>query len=239
MTKLLNAYFSRLSKWTIFRILLPIMICGGVIGAIAARDMPVAWNAAFMVAYLIFPHYVGVIVGLFNYPLFTNGTIRNQISVGHKRQNIFFADWAASNAFASVLFLVFSAAFYTVLAIVGNSSNVSLKALLLGLAFSLLHVILFTTISQLFCVMFKGVKSFLAIYLGNQALIIAGVGVNTLAMKNDVPDGITALFPTAIGMRLTGFEVESLLAPAMVTVLAEIAIVFILGLLYFYRTDIN
>ena len=81
MFKLLGAYFSRLSKWLIFRILLLLMLIGGIGGALLMRKIPGAWNMPYMMAYLMFPHYVGVIIGLFNYPLFTNGTIRNQLSV--------------------------------------------------------------------------------------------------------------------------------------------------------------
>ena len=268
MSKLFSAYFSRLFKWTIFRVLIVLMFAGGIIAGIVLRNEATVWNSPYMLAYMIFPHYIGIVIGLFNYPLFTNGTIRNQISVGHGRRSVFLADWAASALFAIVLYLIVAACMFGIPLLLGNtkdvagstasmgaimmeesgeimpeasslSSSVSAKAVAAGLALSCLHIIFFTTITQIFCVILKGVKSFLAIYLGNQALILAGVGVSVLALRTSLPEKLLCLFPTAVCMRLSSFGVDSLALPGAAVVILETVIVFAAGMAYFCRTDIN
>ena len=268
MSKLINAYFSRLFTWTIYRILILLMVVAGIVAGIILRKEGMVWNAPYMVAYLLFPHYLGVVIGLFNYPLFTSGTIRNQLSVGHDRRSVFFADWAASNLFAVALYLIFAACMFAVPLIFGNtrdvagstaamgqlmmedagetvipagpvSTDVSANAVAAGVALSCLHIILFSTITQLFCVILKGVKSFLAIFLGNQALILAGVGISVLVSRKEIPEKLLCLFPTAMCMRLSSFAVDPLLLPSVIAAAAEASLVFIIGLVYFCRTDIN
>ena len=268
MNRLINAYFSRLFSWKIFRILLVLMFAGGVISAIILRNEGTIWNSPYMLAYMLFPHYVGIVLGLFNYPLFTNGTIRNQIAVGHSRRSVFFADWAASCLFTVLLYLTVSACILGVPLLMGKaadvagstesfgqiiiddmmenapqtsaaSASVSAKAIAAGLALSCLHIILFSTITQLFCVILKGVKCFLAIYLGNQLLILAGVGISVLAARGDIPEKLICLFPTAACMRLGSFSVDPLTLPSVIAVIAETALVFILGMEFLRRTDIN
>ena len=268
MSKLMSAYFSRLFTWTIFRVLIALMAAGGILAAVILRNEAMVWNAPYMIAYLMFPHYIGIIIGLFNYPLFTNGTIRNQLSVGHDRCAVFFADWAASNLFAVVLYLILAGCMLGIPMLLGNTkelagstasmgsimmedmvenvsevlpvaSNVSGKAVAWGLVFSCLHIVLFSTITQLFCVLLKGVKSFLAIYLGNQALILLGVGASVLALRGNLPEKMLALFPTAACMRLSSFEIDSLTLPGTAVAAVETAVVFFIGMLYFRKTDLT
>ena len=260
MRKLLSAYFSRLSKWTVFRLLIVAMfvICTGV--GLLNRDQELVWNFPYMLAYMIFPHYIGIVTGLFNYPLFTNGTIRNQIAVGHGRSQIYFADWAASNTFAVILYLVSAGAMFGSAALFGSTDGVSGKAVVVGVLFSLLHIMLFTTITQLFCVMLKGVKSFLAIYLGNQGLLLLGLGVASLSTFGLMTDKFNFLFPTSTAMALNSFGIQmpgmalngaeitepvtqlmdySQMVLPFTAVIVEIALVYFIGLLYFRKTDIN
>ena len=262
MAKLFNAYFCRLSKWTVFRILLALLFTGGIAAAIIMRSVESAWHLPYILAYLVFPHYVGILTGLFNYPLFTNGTIRNQLSTGHKRSHIFLADWAVSNAFAVALYLVFAASFFVTFALCSDSASatqntnlmegmpenilsvsagdISAKAIASSVLISAVQIIFFTTVTQLFCIIFKGVKSFLAIYLGNQAIMFSGIGYATLAGKYDLPEKLTILFPTDVCMSMSSsFAVDSDLIPALCTMLAETAIVFLAGILYFRKTDFN
>ena len=261
MFKLLGAYFSRLSKWLIFRILLLLMLIGGIGVALLMRKITGAWNVPYMMAYLMFPHYVGVVIGLFNYPLFTNGTIRNQLSVGHRRSHIYLADWAASNVFSVALYLVFAVGFFITLALCGEAMTAgqnpvmieglpsamevnpeaaaSFKAVLCGVTLSVGQIIFFTTVTQLFCVMLKGVKSFLAIYLGNQMLVIGSMGIAALSGKYDLPDMLLNLLPSVVCMRQSSFAVDPDFWPGLLAMIAETVIVYMLGSLYFRRTDIN
>ena len=261
MFKLLGAYFSRLSKWMIFRILLILMFIGGIAAALLTRKLSGAWNLPYILAYLIFPHYVGVIIGLFNYPLFTNGTIRNQLAVGHRRSHVYLADWAASNLFAAAIFLCFVIPFFITLSCCGSTAAAgqstelleglptamevsadavaSAKAIAAGIAVSIVQIVFFTSVTQLFCVVLKGVKSFLAIYLGNQALVLAGVGYAALASKYQLPEKLFNLFPSVVCMRQSSFAVDPEFWQGMLLMLAETAIVFVIGILYFRKTDLN
>lgn len=264
MFKLLGAYFSRLSKWTIFRVLFILMLIGGIGAALLLRTLPVqgAWNLPYMLAFLMFPHYVGIVIGLFNYPLFTNGTIRNQLSVGHRRSHIYLADWAASNAFAVALFLAFSVTFFVTFSFCtdpvkagqgasmmegfpgmasapASETVVSGKAIVCGMLIAVMQIIFYTTVTQLFCVVLKGVKSFLAIYLGNQAIILIGIGYASLTTDHDLPEKLLNLFPTVVCMRQSSFAVDPDFWPGMLAMIAETVIVFVIGMLYFRKTDIN
>lgn len=262
MAKLFNAYFCRLSGWKIFRILLILLFAGGFAVAVIMRSVQSAWNLPYMVAYLVFPHYVGILTGLFNYPLFTNGTIRNQLSTGHKRSHIFLADWAVSNAFAVILYLVFAVSFLVTFSICSDSASaaqstnlmegmpenilsvstgdISVKAIAASVLISEVQIIFFTTVTQLFCIIFKGVKSFLVIYLGNQAIMLSGIGYATLAGKYDLPEKLTILFPTDVCMSMgSSFAVDSDFLPALCVMLAETAVVFLAGIMYFRKTDFN
>lgn len=261
MFKLLVAYFSRLSKWTIFRILLILMLTGGIGGALLLHSMQGAWNMPYMLACIMFPHYVGIIIGLFNYPLFTNGTIRNQLAVGHRRSHIYLADWAVSNAFSVTLFLAFSVAFLITFSfcsdpvsvgesttlmeglpssmeVTASAAGVSRKAIVGGVLIAVVQIIFYTTVTQLFCIVLKGVKSFLAIYLGNQALMLLGIGY---AMMTDygLPEKLVNMFPTIVCMRQSSFVVDPDFWPGMLAMIAETVLVFIIGMLYFRKTDIN
>ena len=264
MAKLFNAYFCRLSRWTVFRILLALLFAGGIAAAIIMRSVESAWNLPYILAYLVFPHYVGILTGLFNYPLFTNGTIRNQLSAGHKRSHIFLADWAVSNAFAVALYLVFAASFFVTFALCSGSGSasaaqntnlmegmpenilsvsagdISAKAIASSVLISAVQIIFFTTVTQLFCIIFKGVKSFLAIYLGNQAIMFAGIVYATLAGEYNLPEKLTILFPTDVCMSMSSsFAVDSDFLPALCAMLAETAALFLAGILYFRKTDFN
>lgn len=248
MIKLFNAYFSRLGKWFVFRILVLLMIVCGTAVAIVKRDDPFVFQLPYMLSYLIFPHYIGVLIGLFNYPLFTNGTIRNQLSVGHSRSSIYVADWAVSNAFSAVLYLIVTLCLIGVGAVAGDPVGISVQNTVSGIILSTLHVILFATITQLFCMILKGVKSFLAIYLGNQMLVMASVG---LLMLKNVPKALYYFFPTAVCMQLSSFDISSnpliegaaemhfSFLPAAAAMLLEILLVLTAGILYFRKTDLN
>ncbi|MBQ1371812.1 MAG: hypothetical protein IIY70_02660 [Oscillospiraceae bacterium] len=208
---------------------------------------------------MIFPHYIGIVIGLFNYPIFTNSTLRNQLAIGHRRSQIFLADWAASNVFAVSLYLLLSLSIYATAAVVSTPEIVAWDNVLFTLVLSTLQVILFTTVAQLFCVILKGVKSFLAIYLGNQLLALAGIGL--MAVEH-IPQALLYFFPTAICMQTNCFRDPTLVnplldeanglsiaastsamhfdfLPAAAAVLLEIAIVYLIGLCYFRKTDLN
>ncbi len=239
MSKLFCAYFSRLSKWMIFRFMLVLMLAGSIIGGAALKSLTGAWNTPYMLAYIAFPHYVGIVIGLFNYPLFTNGTIRNQLSVGHKRSHVYIADWAASNAFSLALYLVFSCAFLITFSQFADTTGVSVKAALSGVAVSALQIVFYTTVSQLFCVVLKGVKSFLAIYLGNQLIMLLGIAASEMISEYDLPAEMINLFPTAVCMRQSCFAVDPDLTLGVTGLVVETVIVFLLGMLYFRKTDLN
>lgn len=246
MIKLLKGYLIRLGKWSIFRIML---IAGMIVASLVAmglRDHPLLFNIPYVLAYLIFPLYIGILIGLFNYSLFTNGTIKNQMIVGHKRTHIYIADWAASTAFSAAIYLTAVLFLFAVGAAVGDISGLNTKAVAIGVVLSTLHIVLFATINQLFCVIYKGVKSFLAIYIGNQLLLGAAI---MLSMKENLPKAAFYFLPTAVCMNLDSFDVpeNALLAnmtgfsflPAAAAMLFETAVVFISGVLYFRKTDIN
>ncbi|MBP0967891.1 MAG: hypothetical protein J5722_09670 [Oscillospiraceae bacterium] len=239
MSKLFCAYFSRLSRWMIFRILLLVMLAAGIACGIVLKELTGAWNLPYMLAYIAFPHYVGIVIGLFNYPLFTNGTIRNQLSVGHKRIHIYIADWAASNAFSLALYLVFSCSFLLTFSRFADTAGVSVKAAVSGVAVSALQIVFYTTVSQLFCVVLKGVKSFLAIYLGNQVIMILGISAAQMLPEYDVPAEMINLFPTAVCMRQSSFAVDPDLGLAVAALIAESVMIFLLGMMYFRKTDLN
>ena len=249
MTKLVRAYFSRLGKWTIFRILAVLMLAGGAAAAIMLKGKPIAFQLPYVAAYLFFPHYIGIIIALFNYPLFTSGTIRNQISVGHKRSNIYIADWAATVAFSVSLYIIMTISLIGVSLAAGgsNTDGIVARNVVEGVILSTFHVILFATISQLFCVLLKGVKSFLAIYIGNQALILASIG---LSATKDFPQKLGYFLPTFVCMNIKNFGVpDSIVSnglvadfsflPALGAMVLETAIVFLIGLLYFRKTDLK
>lgn len=255
MLNLFNAYFSRLAKWKVFHILMFTMLAGGIAIAMVSRKHQFVFQLPFTAAGIIFPIYIGVVTGLFNYPVFTNGTIRNQLAVGHKRSHIFFADWAASNVFSIVLYLILAVSIDVVAAIDGTAAgDVSWKNVISGLVISSLHIMLFTTITQLFCAMLKGVRSFLAIYLGNQLLVLAGAAIMTV---EKVPKAVLYFFPTVVTLNLDCFDTASALnpvtegiaasadaltfqfLPAAGAIILEIAVVFLIGTLYFRKTDFN
>ena len=192
-----------------------------------------------MLAYIMFPHYVGIVTGLFNYPLFTNGTIRNQIGVGHYRSHIYLADWAASNLFAVALYLAFACSFFGTFAVCADTADVSAKAIASAILVSVLQVVFFTTVTQLFCVILKGVKSFLAIYLGNQVIMLLGIGYAESADTYNLPEKLSVLFPTVVCMRQSSFAVDPELLTAVVVMLAETLLVFLFGMMYFRQTDLN
>jgi len=259
MNKLFNAYISRLFNWTIYRIMLLLMLVGGIGGAVLVHKLQGAWNLPYMLAYLAFPHYVGIITGLFNYPLFTNGTIRNQLSVGHKRSHIYLAGWITSNIFAVTVYLVFAVSFLAALSfctepastaqsismqgmpegvMASNAGEISLNAIVQSVLITTIQIIFFTTLTQLFCMILKGVKSFLAIYLGNQLIVLAGAGFGALEGKYDIPESLSLIFPTDICMKMgSSYAVHPDSVPAMFVMLAETLIVFIIGISYVRKTD--
>ena len=249
MLRLFHAYFGRLFKWPVFLALMGLMLIGGVGAAFALKDEPTIHTVPYVIAILIFPHYVGIIIGLFNYPLFTNGTIRNQLSVGHSRSNIFIMQWAASCTLSVVLYLIVSLSVIGVTALTDASGDMSAKAVVQGVAFAALLVVQFTTISQLFCVVFKGVKSFLAIYLGNQVIACAGI---MLMSFSELPEAVCYLLPTTLCMQINSLGVDtagnffgegssvSFSFPiAFAVLIAENAALFTAGLVYFRKTDLN
>lgn len=258
MSKLFNAYFNRLSNWKIFQILVLIMLAGGAAVGVIFHEKAILFDLPYMVGMLMFPHYVGIILGIFNYPLLTNGTIRNQLSIGHSRGNIYLADWAASCAFSAALFLALSLGIFGAGAIFGDTSEISAKNILSGLVLSVLQVIFFATLTQLLCVIFKGIKSLLAIYFVNQIVMFAGI---LLMTESDVPKKVFYLFPTVICMQQSSYDIPAAnplaesangidisaasaaltfdFLPAAAVMLIEIATVFAIGIAYFRRTDIN
>lgn len=247
MLKLLRAYFSRLGKWTIFRILALLMLIGGVGTAILLREKPLVFQLPYIAAYLVFPHYVGIIIALFNYPLFTGGTIRNQISVGHKRSSVYFTDWAVSVAFSVSMYLLMTLSLLAVAVLFGNTEGIIAKNVAEGVVLTTCHVALFATISQVFCVILKGVKSFLAIYLGNQFLILASIGVAAL---KEFPEKLGYFLPTFVCMNIKNYGVPDSIVtngvvwnysflPAFGAMVLETALVFICGMLYFKKTDLK
>ena len=242
MLRLFHAYFGRLFKWPVFLALMGLMLIGGVGAAFALKDEPTIHTVPYVIAILIFPHYVGIIIGLFNYPLFTNGTIRNQLSVGHSRSNIFIMQWAASCTLSVVLYLIVS------LSVIGVTALTD-ASVVQGGAFAALLVVQFTTISQLFCVVFKGVKSFLAIYLGNQVIACAGI---MLMSFYELPEAVCYLLPTTLCMQINSLGVDtagnffgegssvSFSFPiAFAVLIAENAALFTAGLVYVRKTDLN
>ena len=102
-----------------------------------------------------------------------------------------------------------------------------------------MQIIFFTTVTQLFCVMLKGVKSFLAIYLGNQMLVIGSIGIAALCGKYDLPDMLLNLLPSVVCMRQSSFAADPDFWPGLLAMIAETVIVYTLGSLYFRKTDIN
>lgn len=257
MINLLDAYFVRLAKWKIFQVLAALMLAGGIFIALFMRDKMMVYEMPFFMATLLFPVYIGIVTGVFNYPLFTNGTIRNQLAVGHKRGNIFIADWLVTNVFAVGLFLVFTLGNLVMAKILDAPGDVCWNKIYIGIVLSSLQIILSTTITQLFSVIFKGVKSFIAIYLGNQILLLMGVGAMTL---EDIPKAVLYFFPSVVCLNFQYFNIpgnplmgganglevaESLermsfeFLPAAGAAILEIAVVFIIADLYFRKTDFN
>ncbi len=257
MFNLLDAYFVRLAKWRIFRALLILMLAGGILVGIILRDKMVVYQIPFFLGCFIFPIYVGIVIGLFNYPIFTNGTIRNQLAVGHKRKNIFFADWLTTNFFALVLFLLFAAGVLVTAKIFDAPGNVCWDKVFIGILLTSLQIVLFTTITQLFCVVLKGVKSFLAIYLVNQILIVASLGAMSF---EKIPKVLLYFCPSVVCLNLNYYEIptnplmsmgngieisESLgrmtfeFLPAAGALILEITVVYIIAALYFRKTDLN
>ncbi len=259
MLKLLNAYFNRLFKWRIFQILMAVMLVVGVVLGLVFKDHLFVYQIPFIVSSLLFPIYIGVIIALFNYPFFTNGTIRNHITVGHERSSVFFADWAASSVFALVLYLILAGSTLGAAAIAGDASNVNWENIAYGLIISSLLVILFATISQLICVMLKGAMSFLATYLSSQLLLVACVGVMS---SDSIPKTLIYFFPSVVCMYFNyfkdvsapnplidaseGMSISETVAsmtfeplPAVLALIIEIAAVYTIGNLYFRKTDIK
>lgn len=247
MLKLLRAYFSRLGKWTIFRILALLMLVGGAGAALILRGKPMVFQLPYVASYILFPHYVGIIIALFNYPLFTGGTIRNQLSVGHKRSSVYIADWAASVAFSVSLYLIMTLSLTAVSVLFGNTDGIIAKNVAEGIVLTTCHVTLFATISQVFCVIFKGVKSFLAIYLGNQAFVLLGVFLPTI---DNFPQKLGYFLPTFVCMNIKNYGIPDAIItngmvadysflPALGVMILETVLVFICGLLYFRKTDLK
>lgn len=259
MLKLLNAYLNRLFKWHIFRILMAVMLALGVALGFIFRELLIVYQIPVIASSLIFPIYIGVIIALFNYPFFTNGTIRNQITVGHKRSSIFFADWVASNVFAVILYLILTLGVLGTAAITGDSSLVNWENIVFGIIVSSLLVMLFATISQLICVMLKGAMSFLVNYLGNQIILVAAMGAMAI---EGIPKALLYFIPSVICMNLNYFNDASVpnpmfdasegmsvassisamtfdILPAVGAVILEIAVVYLIGNLYFKKTDIK
>lgn len=247
MFKLFHAYFSRLGKWNIYRILAVLMLLVSIGAAAVHKDKPSIFQLPYIASYLVFPHYVGIIIALFNYPLFTNGTIRNQITVGHKRSSVYIADWAASVVFSVSLYLIMALSLIAITVKFGNTEGIVAKNVAEGVILTTFHVILFATISQLFCVVFKGVKSFLAIYLGNQALILLSAGASAI---NDFPQKLGYFLPTLVCMNIKNCDVpEAILTngaavnysflPALGVMVLETALVFTCGMIYFRKTDLK
>ncbi len=259
MLKLVNAYFNRLFKWRIFQILMAVMLVMGVVLGLVFRELLIVYQIPVIASSLIFPIYIGVVIALFNYPFFTNGTIRNQITVGHKRSSVFFADWAASSVFALVLYLILSLSILCTAAIAGNSNMVCWENIVLGLVISSLLVMLFATISQFICVMLKGAMSFLANYLSSQILIVIAMGVMSF---DGTPKALLYFFPSVVCMNINyfsdasvpnpilaaseGMSISETIAsmtfdplPAIGAVILEIAVIYLIGMLYFRKTDIK
>ena len=259
MIKLINAYLNRLIKWRIYRILMALMLVLGVVLGLVFRELLIVYQLPFMASGLFFPVYIGVVIALFNYPFFTNGTIRNQITVGHKRSNVFFADWVASNVFGVSLNLILSLSILCTAAIAGNPSVVNWENVGFGLIVSTLLTMLFATLSQLICVVLKGAMSFLVNYLANQILLMAAMGAMSI---DGLPKTLLYFFPSVVCMNINYFndpsvpnpilaasEDMSLAAsvstmtfsplPAVLAVIIEIAAVYTIGNLYFRKTDIK
>lgn len=243
MTKLFNAYFNRLSKWTIFRIMLLVTFICGIPAALVMYFTKVPeFDLPYAVSYLVFPQYIGILIGLFNYPLFTNGTIRNQISVGHKRSSIYFADWAASNAFSVSLYILFLVSSFTVNAILSDNlkDSISVSAVLSSALLCTVQIIFYSTLTQLFCITLKGVKSFLAIYIGNQVIDIIGLIISAMAFNNKVSEKILVFFPTSACMNFCSNEkISKYFLPSLLIMAAETLIIYICGSRYFRKTDLN
>ena len=94
---------------------------------------------------------------------------------------------------------------------------------------------------------FKGVLSFLAIYLGNQALVLLGVFLPTL---KELPHKVGYFLPTFVCMNIENSGVPDGIVtngvvstysflPALGAMVLETAIVFICGMIYFRKTDLK
>lgn len=237
MIKLLQSYFRRVLKWPVFWILMTVGIVAGlIVGYFAKNYAGLILSTPFMLSGILFPHYVGLFIALYNYPQFTNGTIRNQIGVGHKRSHILFADWLSSNLISLGLFLSFSGALYLSAAIVGGLDEVSAEAVLWAFGISCLQVMFYTTSAILFCVLLKGILSFLAVYFINQ---IVAAGGFMISMKQADWGFWTQLLPSAAVMDMNVYEgLEKGWIIALASALMVAALYFG-AQLYFQKADLK
>ena len=237
MIKLLQSYFHRVLKWPVFWILMGVGVLGGmIIGFFAQKYAGMILSLPFMLSGILFPHYVGLFIALYNYPQFTGGTIRNQIGVGHKRSYILFADWLSSNFISLGLFLSFSGALYLSAAITGGLENVSAEAFGWALGISCLQVMLYTTSALLFCVILKGILSFLAVYFINQIVAAAGFIIST---KQADWGFWTQLLPSAAVMDMNVYEVMEGAWIIALTSAALVTALYFISQMYFKKADLK
>jgi ABC-type polysaccharide/polyol phosphate export permease len=69
--------------------------------------------------------------------------------------------------------------------------------------------------------------------------VIASVGFARLTDKFDLPEKLINLFPSVVCMRQSSFSADPDFWPALIAMIAETAIIFMIGNLYFRKTDIN
>ncbi|MBO4390746.1 MAG: hypothetical protein J5825_07810 [Lachnospiraceae bacterium] len=237
MIKLFQSYIFRVAKWPVFWILMAVGMAGGLIaGIFTPKYAGLLLSLPFMLSGILFPHYVGLFIALFNYPQFTGGTIRNQIGVGHKRSSILFTDWFSSNLISLGLYLSFTGALYLSAAIVGGLTDVSGKAVFWAVLISSLQIIFYTTSALLYCVVLKGILSFLAVYFINQIIACAGF---LISLKKASWGFWTQLLPSASVMDMNVYEpVEKGWIIALVS-LALVVVVYMISQIYFKKADLK
>ena len=254
MSKLLNTNFHELlkSKYFYLTILVCVMIGGGLTagmylypnfnmpentGVILTKDTILGFMPSF--ATITIPFAAAATVAILLDSQYRQGTIRNMLTCGHRRTEIFFANLITMSAAAAIYFLCYQIAVFTISVFVFGYDGYTLKASLVSLSVMLVMLISISTVVSLVLGNFlRGGKLTVIILVVQYALnlsIVFGMFKNDSKLLSCAakafPQG--SLFDFNYALIPDGIEQNLIISVVMIGILTAI------GLVHFQKCDIK
>ncbi len=163
MNELLNSYFIRIfrtkSFWygLVFSVLMP---CTSIASLISGEEDKLGELAGQGgMALIMLPMIIAAVIGLNISPEFAQGTIRNQLIVGHKKRSVYLTALICGLVIAAVYFAAFHGALLAVGAAFGTASSLTAKTVAESLGIVLVLLLGSAAISVFVCMTIHDAKS--------------------------------------------------------------------------------